>query len=404
MNPASSWTREYFLRNQEECLQQLNKLTTDELISLNNNLNSNEPGFLVKINHFFVTDIKEPELYCEKYVIKKADGSLKEEFGKFCERVIVSEGEEWIDPENSLGERQSCIITESSSNNKWISECELSSTASNKRKLENETKKQQKYLVKIYDSCEVLLNQLVEVFGFIYPTSTSSPMETDEFGNEIEQPPPYTIHAISIKKQAHNNPLILYCLSSESNAEDLSILHGDIHRFLTQFLFGDQLAAQYMICHLISNVYCRVNDEALGKFTLNLICRAIPQEVLKEYTEILYSIIETLLPNSIYFPVTIENLNTCSLVPQKDYTKNRLLSGILQLPKHTHVIVDETKLDNGKLDNAGCKAVSDLSELIRTQQLSYDFQFYKIPYKTDLPVLILSEGKSLLSVSNSVTY
>lgn len=396
MENAGTWTREYFLNNQKKCLQQLNNLTSEEILSLKNNLNFAEPGILVLIKHFFVTDIREPEFYCEKYVIKKADGSLREECGKLCECLNVTEGEKWIDlEENSrMGERQSCIITESTSNNKWISECELPS-GSIKRKLENGTQKQQKYLVKIYDSCEILLNQLVDVIGFIYPSSASSRMETDEFGDEVEQPPPYIVHAISFKEQAHNNPLFI-----EPNAEDLGILHADIHRFLTQFLFGDEIAARYMLCHLISNVYARVNDDALGKFTLNLICHAIPLEVLKEYTENLYSIIEILLPNSLYFPLTIENLNTCSLVPQKDYTKNRLVSGTLQLPKHTHIFVDETKLENGKLDQGGCKAISDLSELIRNQQLSYDFQFYKISYKTDLPVLILSEGKSLLPVRN----
>jgi hypothetical protein len=213
--------------------------------------------------------------------------------------------------------------------------------------------------VRIYDSAEALLNQLVEVIGFIYPSAVTTPMETEDFGDEIEQPPPYVIHAISFKEQAHNNPLMLHGLS-ESTTEDFTALHSDIHRFLTQFLFGDEIGAQYLLCHLISNIYARVNDEALGKFTLNLICHGVPLEVLKEYTESLYSVIESLMPNSVYFPLTIENLNTCSLVPKKDYTKNRLSTGklSLQLPKHTHIVVDETKLENGKLDQAGCMAIS----------------------------------------------
>jgi hypothetical protein len=390
MNSISGWTREYFLENQEQCLNQLSKLTMEERVSLKNNLHFHEPGSLVLIDCFFVTDMKEPEFYCEKFVIKKEDGH-REVCGKYCDRVNIYDGEQCEDPEqSSLGERQVCIISQSSTNNKWIQE--LNSTT-NKRKLDSETEKQQKYLVKIYNGSDVLLNQLVEVIGFIY--RSPSPMETDEFGDEVEEPPTYNIHAISFKEKAHNNPLMLH----DANNEELSVMHGDIHRFLTQFLFGDEIAAQYMLCHLISNIYARVNDEPLGKFSLNLICHAIPLEVLKEYTANLYNIMESLLPNSLYFPLTIENLNTCSLVPKKDYTKNRLLSGSLQLPKHTHIFIDETKLENGKLDQAGCMAVNDLSELIRTQQLSYDFQFYKIPYKTDLPVLIVSEGKSLLPVS-----
>lgn len=403
-NSVNSWTREYFLSNQEKCLKQLNELTTEERISLKDNLNLfQESGSLVLIDQsFFVTDIKEPEFYCEKYVIKKPDGSLREESGKFCERLNISEDEEHDQDKLNLEERQICIISESS--NKWILEHELnnSSSSSNKRKFENGAKRQQKYLVKIYDKCEVLLNELVEIVGFIYPNSTSSSsMEIDEFGDEVDQQLPlYTIHAIKCSFKVHNNPLL--DITTAQDSQDMIFLHGDIHRFLTQFLFGDEIAAQYMLCHLISKVYARVNDEPLGKFTLNLLCHAIPAEVLSEYTVNLYSIIETLIPNSVYFPLTIEKLNTSSLVPRKDYTKNRLVSGMLQQPKHTHIILDETKLQNGKLDQAGCMAISDLSELIRTQQLSYDFQFYKIPYKTDLPVLILSEGKSLLPVKKII--
>lgn len=396
MESVQNWTREYFLNNQEECLKRLNNLNHEERVNLRNNLNYKENNSLVLINHLFVTDIKEPEIFCEKYEIKKADGSVRVESGKFRERFNIGDDESCEDPEKHLGERQSCILTESSSNNQWIKETELISSVSNKRKLEVDTN-QKHYLVKVYDSTvDVLLNQLVEVIGFIFATPKNIMMESDDFGDEIEQPPPYVIHAVSFKEQPHNNPLLLHEIT---DSLDSNVLYNDIHRLLTQFMFGDEIAAQYMLCHLISNVYGRVNDDALGKFTLNLICHSIPLEVLNEYTKNLYSVIEVLMPNSIYVPLTIENLNTNSFVPKKDYTKNRLSNGILQLPKNTHIVLDETKLQNGKLDQAGCTAVSDFSELIRKQELSYDFQFYKIPYKTDFPILIVSEGKSLLPVS-----
>lgn len=36
-----------------------------------------------------------------------------------------------------------------------------------------------------------------------------------------------------------------------------------------------------------------------------------------------------------------------------DYEANRLSSGLLQLSDNTHLIVDETRLEAGKLDAAG---------------------------------------------------
>lgn len=398
MEAVQNWTREYFVSNQEECFKRLSTLSQEERACLRSNLNFKENGSLVLINHFFVTDIKEPEFYCEKYELKKADGSARVEHGKFCERIEIAEDETCEDPEKYLGERQTCIITESPSNNQWVKEQEATSIASNKRKLEVDTS-QKNYLVRIYDSSEVLLNQLVEVIGFVYASSSNNSMETDDFGDTIDQPPPYVIHAIVFKEQPHNNPLLL----QENEQQD--DVYNEIHRILTQFMFNDEIAAQYVLCHLISSLYARVNDESLGKFTLNLICHSIPLEVLNEYTQNLYSFFECLLPNSLYIPLSIENLNTSSFVPKKDYTKNRLSSGVLQLPNNTHLVLDETKMANGKLDQAGVMAISDLSELIQTQKLSYDFQFYKIPYNTDYPVLIISEGKSLLPVSiHSITF
>ncbi|KAK3921244.1 Mini-chromosome maintenance complex-binding protein [Frankliniella fusca] len=79
-----------------------------------------------------------------------------------------------------------------------------------------------------------------------------------------------------------------------------------------------------------------------------------------------------------------------------DYEANRLSSGLLQLSDNTHLIVDETRLEAGKLDASGVGNVQALRTLITHQIVNYDFQFYSKPYDADVPVLILSEGKSLL--------
>lgn len=138
MDSVHNWTREYFLNNQEECLNRLSNLSIDERAALKSNLSFKENGSLVLVNHYFVSDIKEPEFYCEKYELTKPDGSAREESGKFCERVNIGEDEVCEDPAKHLGERQSCIISQSKSNNPWIKEHELSSS-SNKRKNEPNT-------------------------------------------------------------------------------------------------------------------------------------------------------------------------------------------------------------------------------------------------------------------------
>lgn len=63
---------------------------------------------------------------------------------------------------------------------------------------------------------------------------------------------------------------------------------------------------------------------------------------------------------------------------------------------HTQLVFDETKMETGKLETPGVEAIQNITELIKSQQLNYDFAFYKLPFNTNIPVLILSEGKSLL--------
>lgn len=261
-------------------------------------------------------------------------------------------------------------------------------------------------LVKLYSNFdESTLNTLVDVVGFLSvdPALDGSTDKIDEFGDEMSEhqatnPPPSLIpriHAISVQKLEHINPL----LQNTGESHNLDIWR-DIHNLLTQCLFEDKVAADYLLCHLISTVYIRNELESLGQFSLNL--SNIPAEVLPEYTKALYEILELLLPASHYFPMTLENMNTMQFVPKKDYTTNKLTSGLLQLAPHTHLLLDETKLQTGKLETSGVEAVQNIANLIKTQKLKYNFQFYQLEFNSDVPVLVMSEGRSMLPTNCSL--
>ena len=51
--------------------------------------------------------------------------------------------------------------------------------------------------------------------------------------------------------------------------------------------------------------------------------------------------------------MSLQNMNRFRMVPKKDYTANRLVSGILQLAKNTSLFLDETQLEQGQLDTTG---------------------------------------------------
>ncbi|XP_058054328.1 mini-chromosome maintenance complex-binding protein [Anopheles bellator] len=264
-------------------------------------------------------------------------------------------------------------------------------------------------LVKVYSNFDDwTVNSVIEAVGFlsVHPALDGSVHVTEDpaFDDELPEhqannPPPSLIprlHAVSIRKLSHINPILLAQGPGVEETLDIDgTLHmKDLHNLLTQCLFGDRIAADYLLCHLVSSVYIRDEVESRGQFSLNL--SNIPGEVLPGYTESLYGLLELLLPASHYFPMTLESMNTVQFAPKKDYDTNTLTSGLLQLAPHTHLVLDETRLKAGKLEAAGVEAVQHVARLIKNQRLKYNFQFYQLEFNTDVPVLILSEGRSML--------
>ncbi|CAK1586470.1 unnamed protein product [Parnassius mnemosyne] len=264
-------------------------------------------------------------------------------------------------------------------------------------------------IVKVYDESENLkINDMIEVVGFL----SVDPILSGEFQPEknsflepegdtdveiiTHNPPPSLVprlHAVYVKKLDHCNPLVAN-FDQAAVLKEANSAREHLLKALTELLLGDQLAAEYLICHLIACVYLRQDTLALGQFCLNL--SNLPTKKYPNYAKQLYDIIKQFVTKSYYLPLTIENLNTMALLPKKDYECNRLTSGILQLSKHTHLILDETKMEQGRLDSTGVSNLTALGNMITTQKVEYDFKYYKMEFDSDIPVLLLSEGKSLL--------
>ncbi|XP_055908150.1 mini-chromosome maintenance complex-binding protein [Eupeodes corollae] len=263
-------------------------------------------------------------------------------------------------------------------------------------------------LIKLYSDFDShILNSIVDIVGFLsvdpaLDASTITDSSYDEFDScgerQAQNPPPSLIprlHAVAVRKLDHTNPLLdsSICEPIFSNFSFESV-YKDLKILLTQCFLGDDLAAEYLLLHLISTVYIRSDLHSLGKFALN-ICN-IPAQLLPIYTKQLYDILELFIPASHYLPMTLDNMNTLQFFPKKDYQTNKLTSGILQLAPHTHLVLDETRLEPGKLENNGVRGIQSLAHFIKTQQLKCDFQYYDIDFNTNIPVLVLSEGRSML--------
>lgn len=178
-------------------------------------------------------------------------------------------------------------------------------------------------LLKFYDdAAKVSLNDVLDVVGFVSLDANlcGSNREPGEFENFDEicamNPPPSLIpriHVISHRALAHTNPLLHDNRHNGDALSDQTKLDcfRDLRTALTQCLFGDEIAADYLFCHLVSTVYVR-SDETLGQFSLNI--THFPENI-QNYTKQLYEIIESLLPATHYFPITVENLNNTEFVP-----------------------------------------------------------------------------------------
>ncbi|XP_017152175.1 mini-chromosome maintenance complex-binding protein [Drosophila miranda] len=264
-------------------------------------------------------------------------------------------------------------------------------------------------MVKVYEDFDSYkLNSLVDFVGFLSvdPSLDAATIDTEGFDSLSElqatHPSPFLIprvHAFAVQHLPHANPLLDKSLQQPADAsasEDPSqtSVHKDLRMLLKLCLFDDDLAAEYLLSHLISSVYSRSEMQSIGKFALN-ICN-LPKESLAQYTTKLYQVLELLLPASHYLAMTLETMNTAAFAPKKDYKTNKLVSGMLQLAPHTHLVLDETYMQQGKLEANGVDAIQHLAHLINSQELKCDFHYYQIDYHVNIPVLVLSEGRSML--------
>lgn len=136
MESVENWSREYFLNNQDVCLQKLASLSSEEESALRRNLEQKAKNKIVKIRAM-VMETFEPEFYCESYEVKnEISGSVRTEIGKFCDKLNINENETVDDPSKHLGERQTFFIAQPESTNEWAENFDSKGNKphSNKRK------------------------------------------------------------------------------------------------------------------------------------------------------------------------------------------------------------------------------------------------------------------------------
>jgi len=158
---------------------------------------------------------------------------------------------------------------------------------------------------------------------------------------------------------------------------------------LLNSITGDEKTSNLLLINLISKIYFKKDLDSLGNFTLNLInsdqnIKVIMKdgkEVNHSFVDILYSVIQKLLPASMRLDLSIKNLSNLSLKPQKDHNLNCLNRGALQVANETFLLIDENQLEVGTLGDKAVRNLQALQNLIQSQTLIYDFVYYEV-YKS----------------------
>jgi hypothetical protein len=277
----------------------------------------------------------------------------------------------------------------------------------------------------------VKLSDVVEVVGILSSDPRLTVFESGQYqqGEEVTEEdivnnPPASkvprIHVIVGKRvdcyqnalEQLNTPFAKCLHNGTSSRPDfrqdparLGALRERVICLLAEGLQGDKLAAEYLLLHLLSNTQREGGNHSqqlVGKHALN-IHHKNSSEGEGGFVRDVTSCLEDLVPRCQSVAISLAKLNEKPLWPRKDYRVNRLLGGqSLLLADRTHLILDETRLTAGQLQAAGLLNFNCLKHLMTFQSIEVDFQFYKLPIHCNIPMLVLSEEKSLLPCDTDI--
>lgn len=274
-------------------------------------------------------------------------------------------------------------------------------------------------IIKAYgEADDMRLNEAVEVVGVLVRTPEVQTALSDEAdardpfnaGLDAAHNPPHSqvprLHGIIMRRMGGAADEVTATLSranaalaAEAAAAGAApALRGRVVGALAAALANDTLAAEYALLAMLASVNTR-NPIPLGHLAVNINAKAAPAQ---RVADALLAVARVLLPRVAPFELTVESLNAAPAVPRKDYAADCLVGGPLQLAEETLLLVDETRLVSGKLGPVGVSNLEALKAVAEEQALEYDFEFHKLPVHTNLKMLIVSDGKSLVPAAASV--
>ncbi|KAH8861440.1 Mini-chromosome maintenance complex-binding protein [Schistosoma japonicum] len=241
-------------------------------------------------------------------------------------------------------------------------------------------------LLRVYSSTvqtQLKINDIIEVYGILEHARLCDALPEDscEVEEKCNEPLP-RVHAIIVHPLTHNNPLVHDDTSTSNNYDEIRSIRIKLMKILTTLFSGDEIVAEYVLLHLVSTRLATDSPypNHLPAMNIHSCCSVVTKS-----------------SSSATIELTVKSLNDGPILfPVRDMNKGHLNPGRLQLPQGTEILVNETEMDSGQLQQKGLLNFQALNSVAINQRLSYDFQFYTQDWDTNLRVLILSVVPSLI--------
>lgn len=166
----------------------------------------------------------------------------------------------------------------------------------------------------------------------------------------------------------------------------LAAARADLLSLLTAIL-SNATAAEYVLLALVSRVATRTDSEIILGYLPLVVSGFNPGS---SRVRALLDLIPRVVPRLVAVQADLATLNSCTVQPQKDYDRNRITPSPLQVGSGTVVVVDETGMHEGQLNENGVRSAHALRTLASKQVLPVSFTYCEVPVPMDSPLLFLT--------------
>ena len=310
-------------------------------------------------------------------------------------------------------------------------------------------------IVKVYQEKDFQLNDTLEVVGILdksaatpivhailvrrlhlsdHPEYVGSSLCLEKGLFEEDGPTQLSVQAFEHNEKVLLDAIAKYApnlVSTVLSPFVVNEIRSELIRWLADAcLLGDRLLAEYLLLWMVARIYRRAPDLTLGNLSLTITrfpvtsCDTVASSAGSSsnvFVQRFYQVLQELVPKALMVPLAVKNLNELEFVPkamersstaataatttnesemldedelgQLPYAVGSLQSGLLQLTKGTFMVLDETSLLAGQLQQRGIQNLSALRQVLTHHALQYNFS-QPISFDKELHVVVLSEGES----------